>query len=74
MRIEASSSKPALSEVGESAIGNCWAGTLKSILLDSALSWVQVHLKASAVICQPYTEGQELLHQGAEKARLGFLI
>ena len=52
------------------AIGKCWAGTLKSILLDSALSRVRVHLKASAVICQPSTEGQELLHQGAERPAL----
>ena len=37
-------------------------GTLKSILLDSVLSRIQAHLKASAVMSQPYTEGRDLLH------------
>ena len=41
--------------------------TLNSIFLDPVLSRVWAHLKASAVICQPYTEGRELLHQEAEK-------
>ena len=38
------------------------SGTLKSILLDSVLSRIQAHLKASAVMSQPYTEGRDLLH------------
>ena len=53
-----------------SAIGKCWVGALKSILLDSALSQAWMHLRASAVTCQPYTEGQELLHQEAERLAL----
>ena len=38
-------------------IGKCRVGPLQSSVLDLALSWVQVHLKAMAVTCQALYRG-----------------